>query len=184
MEKIIGHILFMLFIFLSFFNCDHKVSDKMVIKFRQVEDHYWNTKQRADSAGIPFPDSVDADSIEVARFKDGFYWVKVYAYDISDNADSESVLVHIDNFAPRVKQTYPSDWFAFVSNKQKTIWFKFSEPMDIVKIPNNKYQISNEFLNSKILIICIKIDDFFEEDIKELNVDFYQRFNITNQMEV
>jgi len=179
MEKIIGHILFMLFIFLSFFNCGHKVSDKMVIKFRQVENHYWNTKQKLGQ-----PDSVDADSIEVAKFKDGFYWVKVKAYDVRNNADSESVLVHIDNFVPRVKQTYPSDWFAFVSNKQKTIWFKFSEPMDIVKIPNNKYHISKEFLNSKILNICIKIDDFFEEDIKELNVDFYQRFNITNQMEV
>jgi len=130
MEKIIGHILFMLFIFLSFFNCDHKVSDKMVIKFRQVEDRYWNTKQRADSAGIPFPDSVDADSIEVARFKDGFYWVKVYTYDIRNNADSESVLVHIDNFAPRVKQTYPSDWFAFVPTKQHKIWCCFSEAMN------------------------------------------------------
>jgi len=78
---------------------------------------YWNTKQRTGQ-----PDSVDADSIEVAKFKDGFYWVKVYAYDISDNADSESVLVHIDNFAPRVKQTYPSDWFAFVPTKQHKIF--------------------------------------------------------------
>ncbi|HEC77938.1 MAG TPA: hypothetical protein ENI34_02205, partial [candidate division WOR-3 bacterium] len=125
MEKIIGHILFMLFIFLSFFNCDHKVSDKMVIKFRQVEDRYWNTKQQEGQ-----PDSVDADSIEDAKFPDGFFWVKVIAYDIEDNADSESVLVHIDNFAPRVKQTYPSDWFAFVPTKQHKIWCCFSEAMD------------------------------------------------------
>ncbi len=34
MERMSGHILFMLFIILSFFNCDHKVSDKMAIKFR------------------------------------------------------------------------------------------------------------------------------------------------------
>ncbi|HEC78922.1 MAG TPA: hypothetical protein ENI34_07250 [candidate division WOR-3 bacterium] len=109
----------------------------------QVEDRYWNTKQRADSAGIPFPDSVDADSIEVARFKDGFYWVKVYAYDISDNADSESVLVHIDNFAPRVKQTYSSDWFAFVPTKQHKIWCCFSEAMDTTTLTAENIKIQS-----------------------------------------
>ncbi len=41
-----------------------------------LRNWYWNTKQKADSAGIPFPDSVDAESIEVAKFKDGKYWVK------------------------------------------------------------------------------------------------------------
>lgn len=128
----------------------------------QVEDCYWNTKQRADSAGIPFPDSVDADSIEVARFKDGFYWVKVYAYDIRNNADSESVLVHIDNFAPRVKQTYPSDWFAFVSNKQKTIWLKFLEAMDttILNTTNIKIQsLKSDSFNYPIINISyIQVD--------------------------
>lgn len=52
----------------------------------QVEDRYWNTKQQAGE-----PDSVDADSIEDAKFPDGYYWVQVKAYDIRDNADSESV---------------------------------------------------------------------------------------------
>ncbi|HEC78426.1 MAG TPA: hypothetical protein ENI34_04695, partial [candidate division WOR-3 bacterium] len=108
-----------------------------------LRNHYWNTKQRADSAGIPFPDSVDADSIEVAKFKDGFYWVKVKAYDVRNNADSESVLVHIDNFAPRVKQTYPSDWFAFVSNKQHKIWCCFSEAMDTTTLTAENIKIQS-----------------------------------------
>ena len=34
MQRMCGHILFMLFIFLSFFNCENKVSDQMMIKFR------------------------------------------------------------------------------------------------------------------------------------------------------
>ena len=37
-----------------------------------VRDHYWNTKQKLGE-----PDSVDADSIEDAKFPDGYYWVKV-----------------------------------------------------------------------------------------------------------
>ncbi|MBA7690239.1 hypothetical protein ES703_98763 [subsurface metagenome] len=65
-----------------------------------LRNWYWNTKHRADSSGVSFPDSVDADSIEVAQFKDGHYWVKIFAYDIRVNADSESIMVRIDNFPP------------------------------------------------------------------------------------
>ncbi|MGQ9778198.1 MAG: hypothetical protein ACUVQ9_13475, partial [Thermodesulfobacteriota bacterium] len=42
-----------------------------------IRNWYWNTKQK-----IGQPDSVDADSIEDAKFKDGYYWVKVIAADI------------------------------------------------------------------------------------------------------
>ncbi|HEC77798.1 MAG TPA: M23 family metallopeptidase [candidate division WOR-3 bacterium] len=104
----------------------------------QVEDRYWNTKQKLGQ-----PDSVDADSIEDAKFPDGFFYVKVLAYDISDNADSESVLVHIDNFAPRVKQTYPSDWFAFVPTKQHKIWCCFSEAMDTTTLTAENIKIQS-----------------------------------------
>ncbi len=38
----------------------------------QVEDRYWNTKQKLGE-----PDSVEAESLEVAKFKDGKYWIKV-----------------------------------------------------------------------------------------------------------
>ncbi|MBE0433761.1 hypothetical protein IBX73_09915, partial [candidate division WOR-3 bacterium] len=80
----------------------------------QVEDRYWNTKRQEGE-----PDSVDADSIEVAKFKDGYYWVKIYAYDISDRADSESVYVHVDNFSPKVKIAYPTDHYHHIEKYEK-----------------------------------------------------------------
>lgn len=38
-----------------------------------LRNWYWNTKQK-----IGQPDSVDAESLEVAKFKDGYYWVRGY----------------------------------------------------------------------------------------------------------
>jgi len=83
---------------------------------------YWNTKQKAGQ-----PDPVDAESIEVAKFKDGYYWVKVIAADIRNNADSESVNVHIDNFPPRVKKTYPDNWYRWIAKDEKEVWCIFSK---------------------------------------------------------
>lgn len=90
----------------------------------QVEDSYWNTKQQAGQ-----PDSVDADSIEDALFKDGNYWVKVMAYDIRNNADSESLMVKIGNFRPEVRETEPDDGETGVSIHHP-VYVRFSEAMD------------------------------------------------------
>ena len=90
-----------------------------------LRNWYWNTKQK-----IGQPDSVDAESLEVAKFKDGRYWVKVVATDIRNNADTESLFVHIDNFNPRMKKTDPTPWFAFVPTRKHKIWCIFSEAMD------------------------------------------------------
>ena len=49
-----------------------------------LRNWYWNTKQKTGQ-----PDSVDAESLEVAKFKDGHYWVKVIAADIRNNADTD-----------------------------------------------------------------------------------------------
>ena len=103
-----------------------------------VRDHYWNTKQKLSQ-----PDSVDADSIEDAKFKDGKYWVKVLAYDIRNNADTESVKVHVDNFNPRVKQTDPPNWFAFVPTKKHRIWCFFSEAMDTTTLTTANIKIQS-----------------------------------------
>ncbi|HIE05422.1 MAG TPA: hypothetical protein EYP58_01335 [bacterium (Candidatus Stahlbacteria)] len=103
-----------------------------------VRDHYWNTKQKINE-----PDSVDADSIEVAKFKDGFYYVKDLAWDIRENADAESVLVHVDNFSPRVKETFPKNWSRFVPNKLGVIWCTFSEPMDTATLDTNNIKIKS-----------------------------------------
>jgi hypothetical protein len=90
----------------------------------QVEDRYWNTKQK-----IGAPDSVDAESLEVAKFPDGHYWVKVLTYDIRNNADTESVYVQVANFRPKVKETDPANGETEVSIHSH-INIHFSEAMD------------------------------------------------------
>ncbi len=96
-----------------------------------LRNWYWNTRQKINE-----PDSVDADSIEDALFKDGNYWVKVLVYDIRDNADSESVYVQVANFRPRVKETDPEDGQGNVPI-HKDIYVRFSEVMDTVLTPNS-----------------------------------------------
>jgi hypothetical protein len=150
-----------------------------------LRNWYWNTKQQINE-----PDSVDADSIEDAKFKDGYYWVKVLAYDIEDNADSESVYVHVDNFNPKVKESRPSPWFAFVPNKQKTIWLKFSEAMDTgqgIRISEDTLRCRHDsletrqdirisgngnFLNYEILNINTKINRSFFEIICNVDIAY------------
>ena len=131
------------------------------------QDYYWNTKQQAGQ-----PDSVDADSIEVAKFKDGYFWIKAHVYDIKDNSDVESLLVHVDNFNPRVKESKPTPWFAFVPNKQKTIWFKFSEAMDTttltatnikiqsLKVDSFNYPITNITYIDSTYELTLEVDSF------------------------
>lgn len=89
-----------------------------------LRNWYWNTKQKAS-----FPDSVDADSVENAKFPRGNYWVKVLAYDIRDNGALDSVKVYVDNFPPRVDSVFPSNGAVDVpTNTEVVIWF--DEPMD------------------------------------------------------
>jgi hypothetical protein len=67
--------------------------------------------------------------LDLLKFKDGNYWVKVYAYDIRENAGSESVYVQVANFRPRVKETDPEDGETEVSIHSH-INIHFSEAMD------------------------------------------------------
>ena len=121
-----------------------------------LRNWYWNTKHRADSAGVPFPDSVDADSIEVAQFKDGHYWVKIFAYDIRVNADSDSIRVRIDNFPPKVYTTSPFNGQIEVSVNSK-IRIIFTEAIDTLILLRNAIEISPgvsgdwEFINNKTI---------------------------------
>jgi len=112
-----------------------------------LRNWYWNTKQKLGE-----PDSVDADSIEDAKFKDGKYWVKVIAADIRNNADTESVMVHVDNFNPRVKQTDPPHWFAFVPTKKHRIWCLFSEAKEISQTPDNFQNPNIDFYEYSAMI--------------------------------
>ena len=119
-----------------------------------LRNWYWNTKQK-----IGQPDSVDADSIEVAKFTDGFYWVKVIASDIRNNADTESVKVHVDNFNPKVKKTDPESLFAFVPTKKHKVWCIFSEQMDTATLTTANIKIQSlkaDSFNYPITITYLK----------------------------
>ncbi|TET46260.1 hypothetical protein E3J62_04830 [candidate division TA06 bacterium] len=90
-------------------------------------DWYWNTKQKDSIPSLP--DSVDAESVDVAKFPRGNYRVKVFAYDIGGNSDVDSVQVYVDNFGPRVDSVFPADSATNVPIGTN-IEVKFNEPMD------------------------------------------------------
>jgi len=97
--------------------------------FSNIPNQYWNTKQHINRQWNEPP----AESIEVAKFKDGFYYVKIKAWDIcrpdTNPPDSEFVKVRIANFRPRVKSTIPTNGQGNVPVDQH-IYITFSEAMD------------------------------------------------------
>ncbi len=98
--------------------------------FSDTANQYWNTKQHINRQWYEPP----AESIEVAKFKDGYYYVKIKAWDIcrpsTNPCDSETVRVHVDNFNPRVKVIYPTNWYRWIAKDEKEVWCIFSEAMD------------------------------------------------------
>ncbi len=93
------------------------------IGLSNIKDSCWNTKAHKTTSGA------DADSIEDALFPDGYYVTTVKAW--AHNGDSvvaidDSILV--DNFAPRVKKTYPAKWDSVMATRK--LWCTFSEKMD------------------------------------------------------
>ncbi|RKX68392.1 hypothetical protein DRP43_05680, partial [candidate division TA06 bacterium] len=92
-----------------------------------VNDGYWNTKRK-----IGEPDSIDADSIEDAKFKDGYYKVLIKAFDIRGNKDTLIDTVHIDNFMPRVKKSFPlkDTTYSVIADRSTKLYLQFSEEMD------------------------------------------------------
>ena len=105
-----------------------------------VNDGYWNTKRK-----IGEPDSIDADSIEDAKFKDGYYKVLIKAFDIRGNKDTLIDTVHIDNFMPRVKKSFPlkDTTYSVIADRSTKLYLQFSEEMDTATL-----KISNIHINS------------------------------------
>jgi len=99
--------------------------------FSDTANRYWNTKQHINWQWYEQP----AESIEVAKFKDGYFYVEIKSWDIcrpaTNPCDSETVKVHVDNFNPKVKKTDPPNWFGFVPNRLHKVWCRFSEAMDV-----------------------------------------------------
>jgi hypothetical protein len=89
-----------------------------------LRNWYWNTKQKEGAV-----DSIDANSIEEAEYKDDYYWVKVKAYDIRENYKAKTVRVIVANFRPKVKYTDPYNGQNNVCLDQK-IHIAFSENMN------------------------------------------------------
>jgi hypothetical protein len=118
-------------------------------------DGCWNTMQHKD-----YPDS-NATTIDDAKFPDGIYQVLIKAADHegnwSDTTTANSKMqVHVDNFKPRVKETRPTDWFAFVPHHEKRVWCIFSEAMDTGQETRlSGYQRIREFKNYNFQINTI-----------------------------
>ena len=134
-----------------------------------IKENCWPTK--INTAG-----TANADSIEDAKFPDGYYatTIKVWSHSGDSAVALDTVLV--DNFNPRVKETRPTDWFAFVPNKQKTIWFKFSEAMDTttltatnikiqsLKVDSFNYPITNITYIDSTYELTLEVDSFRFKD--------------------
>lgn len=101
-----------------------------------IAENCWPTK-------IDQSETANADSIEDAKFPDGYYVTTIKVW--SHSGDSAVVLdtVLVDNFNPKVKETYPPDWFAFVPTKQHKVWCLFSEVMDTATLDTNSIKIQS-----------------------------------------
>lgn len=103
-------------------------------------DGCWNTKQNKTNP------TVDADSIEDAKFPDGIFNVLIRVADHAGNwsdtaAQSSTLKVHVDNFPPKVKSAFPADWASFVPTKHKTLFCTFSETMDTATIKTDNIKV-------------------------------------------
>ncbi len=109
--------------------------------FLDTANQYWNTKQHINRQWYEPP----AESIEVAKFKDGYFYVKIKAWDIcrpiTNPCDSETIRVHVDNFNPRVKHTYPDNWYRWIARDEKEVWCVFSEAMDTATLNTTNIKI-------------------------------------------
>ncbi|MBE0433763.1 hypothetical protein IBX73_09925 [candidate division WOR-3 bacterium] len=134
-----------------------------------IQENCWPTK-------INIAGTADADSIEDARFPDGYYVTTIKAW--SHSRDSVVVLdtVLVDNFNPRVKITYPTNYYHYIEKYEKEVWCTFSEAMDTATlIPANitmrslvdtshHYSIVNITYIDSLFKLVLEVDSFFFHD--------------------
>jgi len=93
-----------------------------------LKNMYWNTRQK-----IGEPDSINADSIEEAKYPDGEYKVIIKAFDIAygikENCKTRTINANIANFRPKVKYTDPYNGQNNVDLNKK-VHITFSEDMN------------------------------------------------------
>ncbi|MBE0433011.1 hypothetical protein IBX73_06035, partial [candidate division WOR-3 bacterium] len=150
--------------------------------FSDTANQYWNTKQHTNRQWYESP----AESIEVAKFKDGYFYVMIKSWDIcrpsTNPCDSETVMVHVDNFNPRVKIAYPTDHYHHIEKYEKEVWCTFSEAMDTATlIPANitirslvdtsyYYSIVNITFIDSLFKLVLEVDSFFFHDEVEVRL--------------
>jgi len=127
-----------------------------------IKEDCWATK--INTAG-----TANADSIEDAKFPDGYYVTTIKAWAHSGDSVVALDTVLVDNFAPKVKETRPNDWFAFVPTKEKRVWCRFSEQMD-----------TTTFNSTNIKIQSLKPDSFQYTitDIRYVQADTIDTFKL------
>jgi hypothetical protein len=131
------------------------------------ENCWWTSSNIAGTA--------NADSIEDAKFPDGYYVTTIKVWSHSNDSAVALDTILVDNFNPKVKETRPADWFAFVPHHEKQVWCVFSEAMDTGQETRlSGYQRIREFKNNnfqinKILNINTKINRSFFEIICTLD---------------
>ncbi|MEO0189460.1 MAG: T9SS type A sorting domain-containing protein [candidate division WOR-3 bacterium] len=99
-----------------------------------IQENCWPTKINIAGTG-------NADSIEDARFPDGYYitTIKVWAHSGDSAIAVDTVLV--DNFNPKVKETYPTNWYHWIARDEKEVWCVFSESMDTINLNTTNIKI-------------------------------------------
>ena len=101
-------------------------TDSLTTQFRDTTNlkGYWDTKHKFGGAS---GDTAIGNSL--AEFSDGFYYIKVRGEDKACNIKNDSLQVIVNNFPPKIKQTYPdSCGVNFVNRDSIRIWF--DQPMD------------------------------------------------------
>ena|GEM_PF-2657563 len=141
-----------------------------------------NIKEDCWSTNINEAGTANADSIEDARFPDGYYvtTIKVWAHSGDSAVAVDTILV--DNFNPKVKETRPTDWFAFVPTKEKRVWCRFSEAMDTttlnstntkiqsLKADSFDYTITNFIYDDSIYKLTLEVDSFRFKDTVQVRL--------------
>ncbi|MBE0433706.1 M23 family metallopeptidase [candidate division WOR-3 bacterium] len=140
-----------------------------------IEESCWPTK-------INIAGTADADSIEDARFPDGYYVTTIKVWSHSNDSAVALDTVLVDNFNPRVKETRPSDWFAFVPTMEKRVWCTFSEQMDTstlnsaniksqsLRADSFNYVITNLIYDDSICKLTLEVDSFRFKDTVQVRL--------------
>jgi len=131
---------------------------------------YWNTLQHKNRAW----NQVGTTTQDSARFKDGFYWIMVRAYDQAGNEAKDSIQCIVNNFPPQISRTFPSrSWPLYPESQRCTLKVWFDQPMDTMStlgfhlyLKNRPLELPGKkwFPNGNDTLMCFFPDSAFQND--------------------